>query len=218
MHDFDAVRAWLQSLQDRICQALESADGGAQFIEDTWTRPEGGGGRTRILRGGAVFEQAGVGFSDVSGTQLPPSASAARPELAGAAWRATGVSLVVHPRNPHVPTSHMNVRHFHATREGETVAWWFGGGFDLTPFYPVDEDVVRFDLGRGRRRRLRGLDGRVQPARQRLVLEPRHRPAQGDAQVTQQAGEFAHGAHHAPRLRACRGDPDERLSPARRCR
>jgi coproporphyrinogen III oxidase len=149
--NLDAVRAYLAALQDRICAALESTDGAARFVEDAWTRGDGtdtaeplpirGGGRTRILREGAVFEQAGVGFSDVSGERLPPSASAARPELAGAAWRAVGVSLVLHPRNPHVPTSHCNVRHFHATRDGETVAWWFGGGFDLTPFYPVDEDV-----------------------------------------------------------------------------
>lgn len=144
MHPFDTVRAYLRSLQDRLCNALEDADGAARFREDAWTRAEGGGGRTRILRDGAVFEQAGVGFSDVSGTKLPPSASAARPELEGAAWRAVGVSLVVHPRNPHVPTSHMNVRHFHATRDGKTVAWWFGGGFDLTPFYPEDEDVVHW--------------------------------------------------------------------------
>ena len=141
MNDFDRVRDYLTGLQDRICGAIETADGGARFIEDAWTRAEGGGGRTRILREGAVFEQAGIGFSDVSGTKLPPSASAARPELAGASWRAVGVSLVFHPRNPHVPTTHANVRHFHAMRDGETVAWWFGGGFDLTPFYPVDEDV-----------------------------------------------------------------------------
>ena len=141
MNDFDRVRDYLTGLQDRICAAIETADGSARFIEDAWTRAEGGGGRTRILREGAVFEQAGIGFSDVSGTTLPPSASAARPELAGASWRAVGVSLVFHPRNPHVPTTHANVRHFHAMRDGETVAWWFGGGFDLTPFYPVDEDV-----------------------------------------------------------------------------
>jgi coproporphyrinogen III oxidase len=91
-----------------------------------------------------VFEQAGVGFSDVSGTTLPPSASAARPELAGASWRAAGMSLVFHPRNPYVPTTHANVRHFQAQRDGETVAWWFGGGFDLTPFYPFDEDVLHW--------------------------------------------------------------------------
>ena len=141
MNDFDRVRDYLTGLQDRICGAIETADGGARFIEDAWTRAEGGGGRTRILREGAVFEQAGIGFSDVSGTKLPPSASVARPELAGASWRAVGVSLVFHPRNPHVPTTHANVRHFHAMRDGETVAWWFGGGFDLTPFYPVDEDI-----------------------------------------------------------------------------
>ncbi|MDQ3229510.1 MAG: coproporphyrinogen III oxidase, partial [Pseudomonadota bacterium] len=103
MNDFARVRDYLTSLQDSICTAVEDADGAARFIEDTWTRGEGGGGRTRMLREGAVFEQAGVGFSDVSGTTLPPSASAARPELAGASWRAVGMSLVLHPRNPHVP-------------------------------------------------------------------------------------------------------------------
>ncbi len=141
MTDFDRVRDYLTGLQDRICASVEAVDGTARFVEDAWTREEGGGGRTRILRDGAVFEQAGVGFSDVSGTSLPPSASAARPELAGASWRAVGMSLVLHPRNPYVPTTHANVRHFRAMRDGETVAWWFGGGFDLTPFYPFDEDV-----------------------------------------------------------------------------
>ena len=126
-------------LQDRICAVIETLDGSARFREDAWTRAEGGGGRTRILRDGAVFEQAGIGFSHVEGTQLPASASAHRPELAGQAWQAMGVSLVFHPRNPHVPTTHMNVRVF-ATR-GEHPHWWFGGGFDLTPFYPVDADV-----------------------------------------------------------------------------
>ena len=144
--DLDTVRDYLTGLQDRICAAIDAADGDARFVEDRWTR-EGtgalldGGGRTRILRDGAVFEQAGIGFSDVSGTQLPPSATAARPELVGAQWRAVGVSLVFHPRNPYLPTTHANVRHFRAERGGETVAWWFGGGFDLTPFYPFDEDV-----------------------------------------------------------------------------
>ena len=152
--DLPAVRDYLTSLQDRICAALEAADGSARFVEDRWTRddagagggasPISGGGRTRILRDGAVFEQAGIGFSDVSGSKLPPSASAARPELAGASWRAVGVSLVFHPRNPYVPTTHANVRHFRAERDGETVAWWFGGGFDLTPFYPFDEDVLHW--------------------------------------------------------------------------
>ncbi|MBD9370610.1 oxygen-dependent coproporphyrinogen oxidase [Xanthomonas sp. XNM01] len=142
MDDFTAVRDYLTGLQDRICQAIEQADGNARFVEDLWQRSEGGGGRTRILRDGAVFEQAGIGFSDVSGARLPPSASAARPELAGASWRAVGVSLVFHPRNPYLPTTHANVRHFRAERDGRTVAWWFGGGFDLTPFYPFDEDVT----------------------------------------------------------------------------
>ncbi|QHG85805.1 oxygen-dependent coproporphyrinogen oxidase [Xanthomonas sp. NCPPB 1638] len=141
MNEFDRVRDYLTDLQDRICAAVEAADGRARFSEDLWQREEGGGGRTRILRDGAVFEQAGIGFSDVSGTRLPPSASAHRPELAGATWRACGVSLVFHPHNPHVPTTHMNVRYFRAERDGEVVAAWFGGGFDLTPFYPVDEDV-----------------------------------------------------------------------------
>ncbi len=142
--DFERVRAYLTGLQDRICSAIENADGESRFVEDAWTRDEGGGGRTRILRDGAVFEQAGVGFSDVSGTKLPPSASAARPELAGATWRAVGVSLVLHPRNPYLPTAHANVRHFCARRDGETVAAWFGGGFDLTPFYPFEEDVLHW--------------------------------------------------------------------------
>ncbi|MCY7355598.1 MAG: oxygen-dependent coproporphyrinogen oxidase [Lysobacter sp.] len=144
MTDFELVRDYLTGLQDRICTAIEHADGAAHFIEDNWARDEGGGGRTRILRDGAVFEQAGVGFSDVSGTTLPPSASAARPELAGASWRAVGMSLVLHPLNPYVPTTHCNVRHFRAVRDGETVASWFGGGFDLTPFYPFDVDVLQW--------------------------------------------------------------------------
>ncbi|MCL1528354.1 oxygen-dependent coproporphyrinogen oxidase [Xanthomonas nasturtii] len=144
MNEFDRVRDYLTGLQDRICAAVEAADGKARFAEDLWKREEGGGGRTRILRDGAVFEQAGIGFSDVSGTRLPPSASAHRPELAGATWRACGVSLVFHPHNPHVPTTHANVRYFRAERDGEVVAAWFGGGFDLTPFYPVDEDVLHW--------------------------------------------------------------------------
>src|SRR5690606_36384090 len=150
--DFEDVRDYLTGLQDRICAAIEQADGRARFAEDRWEREPagpgggllGGGGRTRILRDGAVFEQAGIGFSDVSGNRLPPSATANRPELAGASWRAVGVSLVFHPRNPYLPTTHANVRHFHAQRDGETVAWCFGGGFDLTPFYPFDEDVLHW--------------------------------------------------------------------------
>jgi len=144
MNDIMPVRDYLTDLQDRICAAIEAADGQARFQEDLWSRPEGGGGRTRVLRGGGVFEQAGIGFSDVSGSKLPPSASAHRPELAGASWRAVGVSLVFHPRNPLLPTTHANVRHFRAERDGQAVAWWFGGGFDLTPFYPFDEDVLHW--------------------------------------------------------------------------
>jgi coproporphyrinogen III oxidase len=137
----EPVRGFLTGLQDRLCAALEQADGGARFAEDRWTRAEGGGGRSRVLKDGAVFEQAGVGFSDVAGARMPPSATAHRPELAGAAWQAMGVSLVLHPRNPYLPTTHMNVRFFQASRDGDEVAWWFGGGFDLTPFYPFDADV-----------------------------------------------------------------------------
>jgi coproporphyrinogen III oxidase len=135
------VHTLLGALQGRICAALEACDGGARFAEDLWQRAEGGGGRSRVLKEGKVFEQAGVGFSDVSGRCLPVSASAHRPQLAGAGWRAIGVSLVLHPRNPFVPTTHMNVRFFQAQRDGEELAWWFGGGFDLTPFYPFDEDI-----------------------------------------------------------------------------
>ncbi len=137
----DQVEPCLRQLQDRICQALEQADGQARFAEDAWTRAEGGGGRTRVLAEGAVFEQAGVNFSRVSGDTLPPSATAHRPQLAGGSFVATGVSLVIHPRNPYVPTSHANVRYFEARKPGVEPVWWFGGGFDLTPYYPFDEDV-----------------------------------------------------------------------------
>ena len=137
----DRVEHFLRDLQDRICAAIEQADGGACFTEDAWTRAGGGGGRTRVLRDGAVFEQAGVNFSRVAGHPLPPSATAHRPDLAGGSFIATGVSLVLHPLNPHVPTAHANVRYFEAYKDGVEPAWWFGGGFDLTPFYPHDEDV-----------------------------------------------------------------------------
>ncbi|MEO6075347.1 MAG: oxygen-dependent coproporphyrinogen oxidase [Dokdonella sp.] len=140
----DEVGNWLRGLQDRICAAIERADGKARFVEDQWQRDEGGGGRTRILRDGNVFEQAGVGFSRVMGTRLPPSATAHRPELAGRTWTATGVSLVFHPLNPYLPTTHANVRYFEAIADGEEPVWWFGGGFDLTPFYPFDEDIVHW--------------------------------------------------------------------------
>ncbi|HBK57722.1 MAG TPA: oxygen-dependent coproporphyrinogen oxidase [Xanthomonadales bacterium] len=139
--DLAAVRSYLTHLQDRICAELEQVDGAGRFQEDAWRRAEGGGGRSRIMKQGALFEQAGVGFSEVAGASLPPSASAHRPELAGAPWRAVGVSLVFHPRNPYVPTTHMNVRYFQAEPVGRAPVWWFGGGFDLTPFYPFDEDI-----------------------------------------------------------------------------
>ena len=140
----DAVRAFLRGLQDRICAAIEATDGRARFAEDTWQRAEGGGGRSRVLKQGAVFEQAGVGFSEVSGAKLPPTASAIRPAIAGRAWAALGVSLVLHPENPYVPTTHMNVRFFEARADDASPVWWFGGGFDLTPYYPFDDDVVHW--------------------------------------------------------------------------
>src|SRR5512142_1103889 len=139
-----AVEEFLLGLQDRICRAIEQADGAARFVEDAWQRTAGGGGRTRVLKDGAVFEQAGVNFSRVQGERLPPSASAHRPELAGRAWTALGVSLVLHPHNPYVPTTHANVRYFEARADAGEPAWWFGGGFDLTPFYPFDDDVVHW--------------------------------------------------------------------------
>lgn len=136
-----AVGDYLRDLQDRICAALEAEDGTARFQQDLWERPQGGGGRTRVLAEGALFEQAGVGFSQVHGDALPSSASAQRPELAGRGFQALGVSLVIHPRNPYVPTSHMNVRFFQADKSGAAPVWWFGGGFDLTPYYGFDEDA-----------------------------------------------------------------------------
>jgi len=138
----DQVRSYLLALQDSICEALAEEDGQAEFIVDEWRRPEGGGGRSRVLTQGAVFERAGVNFSHVRGAELPASASAARPELAGRSFEALGVSLVVHPRNPHVPTSHANVRLFVAEKEGEEPVWWFGGGYDLTPYYGNHEDCI----------------------------------------------------------------------------
>lgn len=142
--NINQVIEFLKQLQDNICQALESADGSGKFVEDNWIRPEGGGGRTRVLTNGTVIEQGGVNFSEVSGDKLPPSATAHRPELAGRTWKACGVSLVIHPKNPFIPTSHANVRFFIAEKAGETPVWWFGGGFDLTPFYPFMEDVIHW--------------------------------------------------------------------------
>ena len=144
MTNFHAVKTYLLGLQDTVCEALESEDGRVTFQQDKWAREEGGGGRSRVIADGAIFEKAGVGFSHVMGSELPRSATAARPELAGRSWQAMGVSLVIHPENPYVPTSHANVRFFVAEKEGKDPVWWFGGGFDLTPFYPIDEDCIHF--------------------------------------------------------------------------
>ncbi len=138
----EQVKTYLLQLQDNICGELAAEDGGKGFITDEWQRPEGGGGRSRVLAEGEVFEKAGVNFSHVTGASLPPSASASRPELAGRSYQALGVSLVIHPRNPYVPTSHANVRLFVAEKEGEEPIWWFGGGYDLTPYYGNHEDCV----------------------------------------------------------------------------
>ncbi|OYY75127.1 MAG: coproporphyrinogen III oxidase [Gammaproteobacteria bacterium 28-57-27] len=166
------VRTYLLDLQQRICAAIEQTDGQSRFLHDDWTRPEGttpqgaalgraaspegrnpgtdsarhlsGDGKTRVLSEGAVFEQAGINFSHVKGASLPPSATAHRPELAGRRFEALGVSLVIHPRNPYVPTSHANVRFFIAEADGQEPVWWFGGGFDLTPYYGNDEDCIHW--------------------------------------------------------------------------
>ncbi|MBK9425949.1 MAG: oxygen-dependent coproporphyrinogen oxidase [Gammaproteobacteria bacterium] len=142
--DKKAVITWLRSLQDHICAELEAEDGAAKFREDAWLREGGGGGVSRVLTEGAAIEKGGVNFSHVHGTELPAAASAARPELAGCAFEAMGVSLVIHPRNPHAPTSHANVRFFVAERPGQEPIWWFGGGFDLTPIYGYAEDCVHW--------------------------------------------------------------------------
>ncbi len=142
------VKSYLLDLQSRICTALEAADGAARFGEDEWQRAGGGGGLSKVLEEGPVLERAGVNFSHVYGNQLPPSASAQRPHLAGRPFEALGLSLIVHPRNPHAPTSHANLRFFSAADAdlggGEESTWWFGGGFDLTPFYGYEEDVVHW--------------------------------------------------------------------------
>jgi coproporphyrinogen III oxidase len=140
MIDKQAVKDYLLNLQDRICSGLQAEDGQASFQEDSWIREEGGGGRSRVITDGEVFEKGGVNFSHVHGTQLPPSATAARPELAGRSFEAMGVSLVMHPENPYIPTSHANVRFFIAEKPGEEPVWWFGGGYDLTPYYGNRED------------------------------------------------------------------------------
>jgi coproporphyrinogen III oxidase len=138
--DTNAVKQYLLGLQGQICSALEKVDGGASFRTDQWDRDSGGSGITRVLSEGKVIEKGGVNFSHVFGKALPPAATAKRPELAGGAFQAMGVSLVIHPRNPYVPTSHANVRFFIAEKPGIEPVWWFGGGYDLTPYYGFDED------------------------------------------------------------------------------
>lgn len=142
--DVEAVKQYLLGLQETICQRLAAADGEGRFETDAWDRPEGGGGKSRVINNGRVFEKGGVNFSHVMGETMPPSATAHRPHLAGAPWQAMGVSLVVHPHNPFVPTSHANVRFFIATPDGGEPVYWFGGGYDLTPYYGFDEDCVHW--------------------------------------------------------------------------
>ncbi len=142
--DIEAVKSYLLQLQQNICDALAEEDGEKNFVADEWQREQGGGGKSCVLSDGAVFESAGINFSHVFGGQLPASATAHRPELAGRSFQAMGVSLVIHPKNPYVPTSHANVRFFIAEKEGEDPVWWFGGGFDLTPYYGNEEDVIHW--------------------------------------------------------------------------
>ena len=142
--DITIVKNYLLNLQDQICLALETQEPEERFIEDLWDRLEGGGGRSRILENGQVFEQAGVNFSYVRGINLPASATAKRPELVDRQFHAMGVSLVIHPKNPYIPTSHANVRFLIAEKPGSSSIWWFGGGFDLTPYYPFKEDVIHW--------------------------------------------------------------------------
>ncbi|TQV88359.1 oxygen-dependent coproporphyrinogen oxidase [Aliikangiella coralliicola] len=144
MTDIKAVKDYFLNLQQTICTELTAIDGQSDFIVDQWQREQGGGGITRVMSEGAVFEKGGVNFSHVMGDKLPGSATAVRPELAGRSFQAMGVSLVMHPHNPYVPTSHMNVRFFVAEKEGHDPVWWFGGGFDLTPYYGFEEDCVHW--------------------------------------------------------------------------
>ena len=144
MTNSNLVRAYLRKLQDSLCQALEKEEPTAVFREDNWTRDDIGNGCTRVLQNGVVFESAGVNFSFVSGDHLPAAATQRRPELVGAAFEAMGISSVIHPRNPFVPTTHLNVRYFQATQSNGKTIWWFGGGYDLTPYYPFEEDCVHW--------------------------------------------------------------------------
>ena len=141
--DLEQVEHYLIELQDSVCSALEQVEPVARFFEDDWGYEGGkGGGRSRVLTEGHVIEQGGVNYSRVSGSSLPPSATAHRPDLAGRSFHAVGLSLVIHPRNPYVPTSHANVRFFIAEKQDAAPVWWFGGGMDLTPYYPCEEDVI----------------------------------------------------------------------------
>ena len=142
--EINAVEDYLRNLQLDICSSLEEVDGKEKFRKDQWDRPGGGGGISRVLVGGDIFEQAGVGFSHVFGSEMPPSATKSRPELAGKGFQAMGVSLVLHPRNPYVPTTHANFRFFTTDSDDGDSVWWFGGGFDLTRYYPFHEDVVHW--------------------------------------------------------------------------
>jgi coproporphyrinogen III oxidase len=142
MNELGQVKEYLQALQNRIVAELEELDGKQKFRRDAWNRPGGGGGLSCVLSDGKVFEQAGVGFSHVFGDKMPPSATKNRPDLAGCGFQAVGVSLVIHPQNPYVPTTHANFRFFTAGDDAE--AWWFGGGFDLTPYYPFEEDILHW--------------------------------------------------------------------------
>ena len=144
MPDTKAVRDYLLNLQTEVCAALEAVDGSKRFKEEAWTYPQGGGGITRVLTDGAVLEQGGVNFSHIEGSELPVAATSLRPELSGQCFEALGVSLVMHPLNPYVPTSHMNVRFLIAGNNDNAPTWWFGGGYDLTPYYPFKEDVMHW--------------------------------------------------------------------------
>lgn len=142
--NIEAVKSYLLQLQQNICDGLEAMDQHADFREDRWDRDTGGSGITRVIEGGNVIEKGGVNFSHVFGSSLPASATSKRPELAGCSFQAMGVSLVIHPRNPYAPTSHANVRFFIAEKEGQDPVWWFGGGYDLTPYYGFDEDCIHW--------------------------------------------------------------------------
>ena len=142
--EIESVRGYLIDLQDRLTSVFEELDGTAKFRRDCWDHAEGGGGESRVVTDGRVFEQAGINFSLVKGNELPPSATQRRPELNGASFFATGVSLVIHPLNPYVPTTHLNVRFLLAEKEAHEPVWWFGGGFDLTPYYGFEEDAVHW--------------------------------------------------------------------------